>query len=57
MLHGRCDLHTNSEKVLSYIRRCIKEKNPTTQNNGKIFKECGNKGAVLGYIRQTNVYC
>lgn len=50
MLYGRCDSCTNSEKVLSYMRSCIKEKNPTIQNNGRIFKECSNKGAVLGYI-------
>lgn len=50
MLHGRCDSCTNSEKVLSYMRSCIKENIPIIQNNGKIFKEYGNKGAVLGYI-------
>lgn len=32
------------------MRSCIKEKNKTsTQNKGRIFKKCENKGAVLRY--------
>lgn len=30
--------------------KLYKGKNPTIQNNGRIFKECSNKGAILGYI-------
>lgn len=30
--------------------KLYKGKNPTIQNNGRIFKECENKGAVLWYI-------
>lgn len=47
-LYSRRDSCTNSKKILSHTKSCIKgEKKTLTQNKGRIFKGCGNKGAVL----------